>query len=112
MNVNQVASGILALTLTALNLCAQHGESKIYFINLELVVCWIRARQKPLIRVQGLDVLAEIIMRRRNEKVRRRNFGTRGGQPFIFGNGFRESLQFIKREGQVRVRGVVVWFSR
>ena len=50
-------------------------------------------------------------MRRRNEKVRRGNFGLRVRQPLVFGNGLGEPFHFVERQRQVCMSGVIAGSS-
>src|SRR5260370_6968669 len=96
-------SGLFAFdALSPFDLIAQLRKAQIDLLNVEFVPGRIGARQKLLVSIKRLLVLAEIIMRCCDEEVRGRNFGAAGRNPFEFGQGVAKSLQLEKRHPQVR----------
>ena len=66
-----------ASSLASFDLRSQNGEPQVDLVNFELVVGCVGAREKLLVGGERFWVLLEIIMRRRQEKVSRRKFGSR-----------------------------------
>ena len=62
--------------LPALDLISKQRKPQVHILDIEFVVRRIGARQKLFVSIQGLLVLAEIIMRRSYEEVSHRYFRT------------------------------------
>src|SRR5260370_12822866 len=78
-------SGLFAFdALSPFDLIAQLRKAQIDLLNVEFVTGRIGARQKILVSIKRLLVLAEIIIRPYGDTVRSRNFVTVRHQPFLY----------------------------